>query len=198
MLTSISTTEHLNANGNTMKEFVLKGEYSLTKTLRAINQAFIVLNRYSDADKKMFLRAFVKVAKKDPAQAWKEVLRLTEKFPDDHLDVVNPMILFETYGLPAYIGEKDHGLLFCKNMIIGLKLSLGGTANISYRLDFDGDENKKDCKLLHLNFEIYDGTEQFPICAKFFFSTGRFGFSLKDKVTGDQDNLIKKSLLELT
>lgn len=35
-----------------MKAFVLKGKFSLRETLRTINRSFIVLDRYSDTNKK--------------------------------------------------------------------------------------------------------------------------------------------------
>ena len=164
-----------------MQEKTLPGQHSLSKTLRAIHRIFVVVDKKTEKEKKAFLKTFKALATKDFTKAWQYILKQDNAFVDEGLDMASPVVLFQNYALPAYIGKKDHGVMFCKGLVIGLKLVLPGNANMSYRLDFATDEKdpEKD-KRLHLNFEIYDGEEKYPICILLRFSTGRYGFSQQD------------------
>lgn len=178
------------------RELTLKDHYSLSVTLSAIHKAFIVLHAKTEQDKKTFLNKFIKLHNEDlernTEKSWQYVADYVKGFQDSSHDVLSPITLFQEYNIPAYIGEIDHGVLFCKGMVIGLKFSLTATANISYRLDFGSDQK------LHINFEVYDGKEKYPICAPLNFSTGRYGFSQKDKqaALNNEDKML--ALLECT
>jgi len=175
-----------------MKEVTLAGLKSLTSTLSLINKIFIVLHKKTELEKEKFLNEFKKLASSNFKSAWKYIIEQADSFSDNQFDIVNPVILFQTYGIPPYIGEIDHGVMFCKEMVIGLKLKLGGNANISYRLDFDLK------KRLHINFEIYDNKDKYPVCIRLDFSTGRYGFSQADKKSCLQDDDKMIAIMELT
>lgn len=175
-----------------MEEVTLAGLNSLTSTLSLINKVFIELHKKTDREKEKFLNKFKKLASLNFKNAWKYIIEQADSFADNQQDVVNPVILFQTYDLHPYIGEIDHGVMFCKGMVIGLKLKLGSNANISYRLDFDLK------KRLHINFEIYDNKDKYPVCIPLDFSTGRYGFSQADKKCCMQDDDKMVALLELT
>lgn len=175
-----------------MKEKSLKDQYSLSVTLSTIHKAFIVLNSQSKKEKKSFFKKYIELFEKDYVKAWRYVTDHANAFQHAGHDVLCPVTLFRNYEIPAYIGDIDHGVLFCKGMVIGLKLPLNDKANVSYRLDFALD------KLLHLNFEVYDGKDKYPICVPLYFSTGRYGFSQKDKQAALKEENKMRSLLECT
>ncbi len=176
-----------------MKEFLLNGPQSLTETLDLLNKIFVVVDNKTDKNKKSFLKQFKELVKnKSEKKAWDYVREQAVPFNHPNLTIVDPTVLFQNCKLSPYIGEKDHGVMFCKGMVIGLKLKLDDNANISYRLDFDLD------KWLHINFEIFDGENRYPFCIPLNFSTGRYGFSQKDKESCENDGDKKIALLQLT
>lgn len=181
-----------------MQEKTLPGQYSLSKTLDVLHKVFVVVDKKSTQEKKEFLKKFKKLAVQDFSQAWRYVLEQEKKFVDAGHDMVSPIILFQQYKLPAYIGKKNHGVMFCEGLVIGLKLPLHGKANMSYRLDFATDDKDPDKdKRLHLNFEIYDGEEKYPICILLRFSTGRYGFTQQDYQACLQDPSKMLAFLEI-
>ena len=176
------------------REKTLAGHHSLTKTIAVMHRAFIVIQGKSDTEKKDFFKKFKEYFEKDVAKAWNSLMGQAKKFEEVGHDVVCPLTLFQHYDVPAYIGEKEEGVLFCKGMVIGLKLKLGDYANMSYRLDFDLE------KRLHINFEVfgYKDKSKYPICVMLNFSSGRFGFAQKDKQDCLQDEDKMLALLECT
>lgn len=52
--------------------------------------------------------------------------------------------------------------------------------------------------MLHVNFEVFDGKDKYPICVPLYFSTGRYGFSQKDKQAALKNEKKKLALLECT
>lgn len=175
-----------------MNEYVLPGEHSLTQSLKLLHKLFLVLSSLDDSRHKKFLRDFVKQASRSPDRAWTYLCKEAQIFNDEEFDLADPVLLFDTFKLPAYVGEKSQGVMFCKDMVIGLKLSLGKDKFISYRLDYD------PAKKLHINLDVYNGQERFPICIPLRFSTGRFGFSYADMESCQDDDGKKDALLELT
>lgn len=175
-----------------MNEFLLKPDQSLMVSLSFLNKLLIVLDNKSPSEKKSFLKQFKQHAEKEPQKAWNYLCKQAQFNHDQDHVLIDPAELFQRHQLTPYIGTKNHGVMFCKKMVIGLKLDLNDTANISYRLDFD--ETKK----LHLNFEIFDGRDQYPFCIPLKFSTGKFGFTLTDKNACIGNSSKEDALLELT
>lgn len=177
-----------------MKEVLLDPPKSLTMTLDLLNKIFIGIDCKTDKNKKVFLKNLkIIVTQKTAIEAWEYVCKQV----DPHLAIKDIIIidstdLFQYFNLSPYIGEKKHGVMFCQGMVIGLKLALGDNANISYRLDFDPN------KELHINFEIFDNGDRYPFCIPLNFSTGKYGFSLKDKESCKTNDDKRLSLLELT
>ncbi len=175
-----------------MKEFVLKGDNSLTQTLALMNKLIASLQEAKSNKKNDFLTHFKKNVKTSCDEAWSYICKQADSFDPQERDMVDHTVLFQTYQLPVYLGKKDHGVMFCKNMVIGLKLELDDGASVSYRLDFDNE------KKLHINFEIFCGRdEKYPFCIPIYFSTGRYGFSLEDKASCKNNPSKELVLLEL-
>ena len=181
-----------------MQEKSLVGHHSLSNTLKLLNKAFVVIDKKSPKEKKQFAKRFSELAVTDYKKAWNHLEKQTDEWQEEALDMLSPITLFQRYQLSPYIGKKDHGVMFCKDIVIGLKLDLGNGDNISYRLDFAHDEDPTKNKLLHLNVELYHAKEKYPICVLLNFSTGRFGFSLKDKQDCMENENKLHALLEIT
>ena len=149
------------------------------------------MHKKNQAEQRKFLKEFKRLASSSLEKAWGFVVKQADSLPTK-LILINPVTLFQDHGLPPYLGEIDHGVMFCKDMVIGLKLPLGGEANVSYRLDFDPK------KYLHVNFEVHDNLDNYPVCVPIKFSTGRFGFSPADKKSCTEGDEKWLALLELT
>ena len=54
-----------------MQEKTLPGQYSLSKTLRAMHRIFVVVDKKTEKEKKEFLKTFKALASKDFKQAWR-------------------------------------------------------------------------------------------------------------------------------
>lgn len=205
-----------------MTEITLPDQRSLTQMTKKLNQAFIVLNSQPTREKNQFLKDFCKAfseaektaekaekaektaekgEKADRAKAErddkiKKVWAVIEKratFFKSDMDIVDPLVVLRDCKMSPYIGTKSHGVMFCKGMTIGLQLELTKDASMSYRLDFSTDG-----KLLHFNFELSNGKETYPLCIPLRFSTGRFGFTQKDRLNCVDNNQKMEAFLEAT
>jgi len=108
-----------------MKEFVLNTPQSLTNTLDLLNKIFVVLGNETDQNKKIFLKQIKKtVNHKNESKAWEYICKQADPFNGKKITIVDPAFIFQKLKLSPYIGEKDHGVMFCLGMVIGLKLKL--------------------------------------------------------------------------
>lgn len=209
-----------------MTEITLPGQHSLTQMIKKLNQAFIVLNSQSTREKNQFLDDFCKAfseaeeaaekaekaektvengdkadrakakAKAERDDKIKKVWAVMEKRATlfkSNIDIVDPLVVLRDCKMSPYIGTKPHGVMFCKGMTIGLKLELPKHASMSYRLDFSTDG-----KLLHFNFELSNGKETYPLCIPLRFSTGRFGFTQKDRLNCVDNRQKMEAFMEAT
>lgn len=174
-----------------MKEFIVpEAAASLTKTIQTLNKVFVVFRDQEENKKKQWIKNFLNLINKNPQAAWEFFIKLAKQANANKSDFCDPLTLFSQYQMPPLMGNKDHGVMYCKDFVIGLILKLDDHSKISYRLDYDQE------KRLHINVLFEINNERFPFCVKCHFSKGRFGFSSPNKM--DEDSKEFKTMLELT
>ncbi|MCH9716012.1 MAG: hypothetical protein K0U52_02865 [Gammaproteobacteria bacterium] len=81
-----------------MKEFLLNGPKSLTKTLDLLNKIFIFLENSTDEKKKSFLKNFKNlVEKKSEEKAWEYLCEKADSPNNQKRVIVDPTVIFQIW-----------------------------------------------------------------------------------------------------
>ena len=81
-----------------MKEFLLNGPKSLTKTLDLLNKIFIFLENSTNEKKKSFLKNFKNlVEKKSEEKAWEYLCEKADSPNNQKRVIVDPTVIFQIW-----------------------------------------------------------------------------------------------------